>query len=231
MTGKTVWKADRTFDYSSVPAHQRKAFTMPLLVPRGEERQLISQGAQAIYSYDPLTGNELWKLRCSGFSIVPRPVYRHGLVFVVSDHDHPELWAIRTDGTGDVTDSHVAWKVKAGISSRSSPLLVDDLLYVVNHQGILSCLEAKSGIVLWKDRIAGKYSTSAIQSDNRIYFFNENAVCTVIKPGRQFEVLAVNRLNEEQLMASPAVVGDSLFIRTEKHLYRVEKSATQRESR
>jgi outer membrane protein assembly factor BamB len=231
MTGKTVWKAERSFDYSSVAVHQRKAFTMPLLVPRGKEQQLISQGAQAIYSYDPLTGKELWKLRCSGFSIAPRPVYGHGLVFVVSDHDHPELWAIRTDGTGDVTDSHVAWKVVAGIPSRSSPLLVDDLLYVVNHQGILSCLEAKSGTVLWKDRIEGKYSASAIHSDNRIYFFNENAVCTVIKPGRQFEVLAVNRLNEEQLMASPAVVGDSIFIRTEKHLYRVEKSATQREPR
>jgi outer membrane protein assembly factor BamB len=145
-------------------------------------------------------------------------------VFLVTDHDHPELWAVRPDGTGDVTDSHVAWKVTRGIPSRSSPLLVEDLLYVISHQGILSCLEAKTGEVVWKNRVAGKYSASPIHAGNRIYFFNENAVCTVIRPGRKFEELAVNRLNEQQLMASPAVAGDSFFIRTEKHLYRVEET-------
>jgi outer membrane protein assembly factor BamB len=231
LTGKTVWKTVRSFDYESVAVHQRKAFTMPLLVPRGDERQLICQGAQAIYSYDPPTGKELWKVRCSGFSIAPRPVYGHGLVFVVSDHDHPQLWAIRTDGAGDVTDSHIAWKVTAGIPSRSSPLLVDDLLYVVSHQGILTCLEARTGDVVWKERLEGMYSASALHSDNRIYFLNENGVCTVVKPGRKFEVLSVNRLDAEQLMASPAVAGDSLFIRTEKHLYRVEESSKPGASR
>lgn len=218
-TGKTVWKTRRSFDYESVPVHMRKAYTMPILVPRGEQQQLICQGAQAIYAYDPASGQELWKVRCSGFSIAPRPVYGQGLVFVVSDHDHPQLWAIRTDGTGDVTDSHVAWKVTSGMPSRSSPLLVDDLLYVVTHPGILSCLEARTGELVWKQRLEGKHSASAIYSDNRIYYLNENAVCTVVKPGRKYEELAVNRLNEEPLMASPAVAGDSLFIRTEKHLY------------
>ena len=224
-TGKTVWKTPRSFDYESVPVHQRKAFTMPLLVPRGDQQQLISQGAQAIYSYDPQTGKELWKVRCSGFSIAPRPVAGHGLVFVASDHDHPELWAIRTDGTGDVTETHVAWKVTSGMPSRSSPVLVGDLLYVVSRPGILSCLDARTGELVWKERLEGKYSASAIEARDRLYFLNENAVCTVIKPGRKFEVLAVNRLDEEELMASPAVVGDALFIRTLKHLYRVEDTA------
>jgi outer membrane protein assembly factor BamB len=167
---------------------------------------------------------ELWKVRHSGFSSVPRPVSGHGLVFLVTDHDHPELWAVRPDGTGDVTDSHVVWRETRGVPSRSSPVLVDDLLYVISHQGILSCLEARTGEVVWKNRVAGEYSASPIHAENRIYFFNENAVCTVIRPGRTYQELAVNRLNEQPLMASPAVAGDALFIRTEKHLYRIEET-------
>ena len=167
---------------------------------------------------------ELWKVRHNGFSCVPRPVYGHGLVFLVTDQDNPELWAVRPDGTGDVTDSHVAWKETRGIPSRSSPLLVEDLLYVISHQGVLSCLEAKTGAVVWKNRLEGKYSASPIHAGDRIYFFNESAVCTVIRPGRKFEELAVNRLHEQPLMASPAVAGDAFFIRTEKYLYRVEET-------
>jgi outer membrane protein assembly factor BamB len=221
-TGETVWKAERSFDYDSVEVHQRKAFTMPLLVPYGDGQQLLSQGAQAIYSYEPSTGQELWKLRCPGFSIAPRPVFGFGMAFVVSDHDHPELWAIRTDGAGDVSDTHVVWKATAGIPARASILLVDDLLYVVNHQGILSCLEAKTGETVWKERIEGKYSASPIYWGDRIYLFNEDSVCTVVKPGREYEALAVNHLDGEQLLASPAVVDDAIVIRTQNHLYRVE---------
>lgn len=224
-TGETVWKTERSFDYASVQVHQRKAYTMPVLAPRGDAQQLICQGAQAIYSYDPATGAELWRVRCSGFSIAPRPVYGNGLVFVVSDHDHPELWAIRTDGAGDVTDSHVAWRVTGGIPARSSPLLVDDLLYVVSHPGILTCLEAATGEVVWKERLEGQYSASAIHAHGRLYYLNEDAVCTVVRPGRQFEVLAVNRLDVAPLMASPAVAGDALFLRTEGHLYRIEEGS------
>jgi outer membrane protein assembly factor BamB len=222
--GETVWKTDRSFDYGTVPVNKRKAFAMPLLVPRGAGCQLVSPGAQAVYAYDPVTGVELWKVRHSGFSSVPRPVSGHGLVFLVTDHDHPELWAVRPDGTGDVTDSHVVWRETRGVPSRSSPVLVDDLLYVISHQGILSCLEARTGEVVWKNRVAGEYSASPIHAENRIYFFNENAVCTVIRPGRTYQELAVNRLNEQPLMASPAVAGDALFIRTEKHLYRIEET-------
>jgi len=229
--GKTVWKADRSFDYRTVPVHARKAFNMPLLIPRGKGQQIVSVGGQAVYAYDPATGKELWKVRHGGFSSAPRPVYGRGLVFLVTDHDHPELWAVRTDGQGDVTDSHVAWKETRAMPSRSSPLLVDDLLYVVSRQGILSCLEAKTGEAVWKNRLEGQYSASPIHAENRIYYFNENAVCTVIRPGRTFEELAVNRLDDQPLMASPAVAGDSLFIRTEKYLYRVEETPSQRSVR
>ena len=221
--GKTVWKTDRSVDFSQTPVNQRKAFCTPIVVPRGSGNQLVSPGAKALIAYDTATGNELWKVRHRGFSVAPRPVFGHGLVFALIDHDSPELWAVRADGSGDVTDSHVVWKMTQGMPSRSSPLLIGDLLFVVNNDGIASCLEARTGELVWKQRIGGNYSASPVCADGRIYFFNENAVGTVIQPSGKFEVLAVNPLHEEQLLASPAVAGRSLFVRTEKHLYRIEE--------
>jgi outer membrane protein assembly factor BamB len=226
-TGNTVWKTDRSFDYSIVPIHKRKAYSMPVLIPREDGRQLVSVGGQAVYSYDPSKGDELWKVRNNGFSIAPRPVYGLGLLFMTTDHDHPELWAVRPDGTGDVTDTHVQWKNRKGIPARSSPLLVNDLLYTVNHEGIASCFEAATGDLVWKERLNGKYSASSIYASEHLYFFNEDAACTVIKSGRELDVVATNQLDKEQLMASPAVSGNSLFIRTEHLLYCI--AATSRE--
>jgi len=223
-TGETVWKTDRSVDYSEVPIHQRKAYTMPVLVPRGEGEQLVSPGGRAIYAYNPDSGEELWRIQHRGWSIAPRPVYGHGMVFVVMDHDHPELWAVQPDGTGDVTESHISWKEKKGIPSRASPLLVEDLLYMVNRTGIVSCMEAETGKRVWKKRLPGKYSASPIYANGRIYFFNESGVGSVIETGRKFKKVAVNRLPEEPLMASPAVTGNSLIVRTEHHLYRIEEA-------
>lgn len=221
-TGKTAWKTNRSVDYSSYEVYQRKAYCMPTVVPRGATTQLVSPGAKAMISYDTATGKELWKVRYGGWSMAPRPLYGHGLVFAIVDYDHPELWAVRPDGNGDVTDTHVAWKLTKGMPSRPSLLLIDDLLFLVTSDGIASCVEAKTGAVVWKERITGKYSASPIYADGRIYCCNENAVTTVLKPGRTFEVLAVNQLDDDQLMASPAAVGKSLFLRTEQHLYRIE---------
>jgi hypothetical protein len=101
-------------------------------------------------------------------------------------------------------------------------LLIGDLLYLVNDDGVVYAIDAQSGVEVWKSRIDGNYSASPIYADGRIYFCNRDSVTTVIEPGRQCKVLAVNRLNSEQMMASPAVAGRSLFLRTRTHLYCVE---------
>ncbi|MCA9040513.1 MAG: PQQ-binding-like beta-propeller repeat protein [Planctomycetaceae bacterium] len=227
FTGDTVWKTDRSVDFSKVPVHKRKAYSMPILISTETGQQLVSPGGQAIISYDPATGKELWKVLHRGWSIAPRPVFGHDLVFVVMDHDHPELWAIRPDGTGDVTESHIEWKFKKGVPARSSPLLVDDLLFFVDRKGILSCLEATSGELIWKHRLDGNYSSSPVFANNRIYFFNEEGAATVIKPARKFELLAENKLNNETMMASPAIAGDSFFLRTDEHLYRIDSETSK----
>lgn len=220
-TGETVWKTPRSIDFTDVPVHQRKAFCMPMLIARGEGQQMISPGGRAIYSYD-LAGREIWRIQHRGFSIAPRPIYGHDLVFTIMDRDHPELWAIRPDGRGDVTETHVVWKETKSMPQRCSPLLVGDLLFVVNRQGIATCLEARTGTIVWKERLRGQYSASPIYAEGRIYLFNEDATTFVIRPERQLEIVATNVLDKQPLLASPAVDGNAFIIRTEGFLYRVE---------
>ncbi|MGZ0173308.1 MAG: outer membrane protein assembly factor BamB family protein [Planctomycetales bacterium] len=223
-TGKTVWKTLRSYDYSKVPVHMRKAYGMPGIAPRGDGVQLVSSVAQGVYAYN-VSGKELWRVRHKGWSIAPRPVAGHGLVFAIVDRDHPELWAIRHDGDGDVTDSHIAWKETRSMPQRCTPILIDALLYVVNRAGIMTCLEAKTGNVVWKTRLGGSYSATPIFAKDRIYLFNEDSTCTIIRPGRKFEVIAVNSLSKQQLLASPAVDEDAFIVRTAGYLYRIETGA------
>ncbi len=223
QTGKTVWKTNRSVDYSSYTINLHKAFCTPQVITSGGRLQLISPGAMATMSYDPRTGEELWKVRYRGWSMVPRPLFGHGLIFFINDYERPELWAVRPEGHGDVTDTHVAWTIRRGMPRQPSLLLIGDLLHMVSDDGVVYAIDARTGAEVWKDRLDGSYSASPLCADGRIYFFNRDAVTTVIEPGRQFRVLAVNRLDREQLMASPAVAGSALFIRTRTHLYRVEK--------
>lgn len=153
-----------------------------------------------------------------------RPLFGHELVFLVMDYERPELWALRPGARGDVTETNVAWKLTKGAPKQPSFLSVGDLLYLVSDTGIAMCLEAKTGAVVWRQRLEGDYSSSMLYADGRIHCFNRDAAATLIEPGRTCKVLAVNRL-EGQMMASPAVIGRALLLRTEKHLYRIEKTA------
>jgi outer membrane protein assembly factor BamB len=220
-TGETAWKTNRSVDYSQFPANCRKAFCTPILIEAAGRRQLISPGAKALMAYDPQTGDELWKARYSGWSMVPRPLYGRGLLYVVNDYERPELWAIRPDGNGDVTDTHVAWKVAKDVASMPSLLLIDDLLYMVRDEGIALCLEADTGKVVWRERLKSQHSASPVYANGRIYFFSERNLTTVIAPGREFRVLSENQL-DEKVMATPAVTGNAFILRSKTQLYRLE---------
>ncbi len=221
-TGKNVWRTDRSVDYTDIHPWTRKAFATPRVIDVGGRLQLISPCSRAVMGYDLDTGEELWKIRHYGWSMVARPLFGHGLVFIVVDFDRSQLWALRPDGQGDVTDSHVAWKLEKGVPSTPSLLLIDDLLYMITDQGVALCVEAKTGEVVWRERIGGNYSASPIYADGRIYLASHQGVVTVLEPGREFTILASNEL-DEQIMASPAVSGKALFLRTKSHLYRFEK--------
>ena len=221
-TGKTVWKTNRSADFSQVQRFWRKAYCTPILIEVQGQLQMISPGAKAVMAYDPRTGRELWKLPYRGWSVTPRPVFGHGLLFTIIDYDNPELWAVRPGGEGTLPESAVAWKIPKDVPKRPSMLLIGDLLYLVNERGTAVCVEAKTGQIVWQHPLGGEYSASPIYADGRLYFFSHTAVATVMEPGRQPKVLAVNRL-DGRMMASPAVAGQALFLRTQTHLYRIGK--------
>jgi outer membrane protein assembly factor BamB len=229
-TGKTVWKTDRSVDFHDLEAGTgqpnregdlRKAFSTPVIADVQGRPLLISLGSMALYGYDPLTGEERWRAEAIGsHSGACRPVLGHGLVFSPMGAG-VELWAVRPDGHGVVTDTHVAWKYKRGVPRRPSLLLVDDLLFMVEDGGVATCVEAKTGKEVWKQRLGGDYSASPIYCGGKVYFFNQDGKATIIKASREYQVIAVNRL-EDGFMASPAVSGRALFLRTKSALYRIE---------
>jgi outer membrane protein assembly factor BamB len=230
QTGATVWKTDRSVDFHDLEAATgkpnregdlRKAFSTPMIADVAGKPLLISLGSMALYAYDPLTGAERWRAEAVGsHSGACRPVLGHGLVFSPMGSGL-ELWAVRPDGQGVVTDTHVLWKHKRGVSRRPSLLLVDDLLFMVDDGGIATCIEAKTGAQVWKERLGGNYSASPIYGGGKVYFFDQEGKATVIKASREYQVIAVNRL-ADGFMASPAVSGTALFLRTKSALYRIE---------
>ena len=213
-TGKTRWKTARRR-----PADQ--AYSTPLVITVGQQDQLVSVGAYRAAAYEPLTGQEIWRVSYGdGFSNVPRPVFGQGLVFIATGFQTPSLMAVRPDGKGDVTRSHVAWTIARGAPYTPSPLLVGNDLYYVSDTGVLSLADAMSGQIVWQQRLGGNYSASPVFADGRIYFQSEEGMTTVITPGREFKRLAVNRLDGATL-ASMAVSNGSFYIRTHSHLYRI----------
>lgn len=213
-TGKARWKTNRR-----QPADQ--AYTTPLVIRVGDRDQVVSVGAYRAAAYDPMTGREIWRVSYGdGFSNVPRPVYGHGLVYIATGFQEPSLMAVRVDGTGDVTKTHVAWTLRRGAPLTPSPLLVGEELYVVTDGGIASCLDAMTGAIHWQMRLGDTFSASPVFVDGRIYFLGENGGAMAIAPGKQFRRLGNSRL-DGALLASMAVSGGSFFIRTDSHLYRI----------
>lgn len=225
-SGKEAWKTTRSVDYRNLMPDFRKAFNTPLLVEADGRTQLISAGAEAAMAYDPESGKELWRVRFNGFSSSSRPVAGGGMVLVPTGYGRLEILAVRTDGRRDVTDTHVAWSRFRNVPSTPSPLVIDDLIYMVSDGGIATCLNLADGTELWKKRIGAEYSASLLHADGRIYYFSREGKITVLQPGRKFKALSVSHLGDG-FMASPAVAGRSLFLRSKSHLYRIEKPAQQ----
>jgi len=217
-TGKVRWKTSRRQPWD-------QAYTTPLLIRVDEQDQVVSVGAYRAAAYDPQTGKELWRVGyADGFSNVPRPVFGHGLVYIATGFQQPTLLAVRPDGSGDVTRTHVAWTLRRAAPLTPSPLIVGDEIYIVNDGGIASCLDARTGGTHWQQRLGGEYSASPVFADGRIYFLNEEGMATAIAPGKAFVRLATASLDGATL-ASIAVAERSFFIRSDTHLYRLVKSS------
>jgi outer membrane protein assembly factor BamB len=228
-TGKTVWKTDRSVAWNdeNVPGQMakdgdlRKAHSTPLIVTAAGKPQMLSAGAKAAYGYDPRTGRELWRVQYNDWSVAPRPLFDSGLAYFVTGLVKKELLAVKTDGAGDVTDTHIAWRLKTGIGKYSSPILVDGLIYTPAEESFITCVDAKTGETVWTERVGGKFAASPVYADGRLYFFDQTGKTLVLKPGRKLDILATNTL-ANGFMASPAIAGKAFFLRSKTHLYRIE---------
>jgi outer membrane protein assembly factor BamB len=233
-TGKTVWKTNRSVAWNDedVPGQMardgdlRKAHSTPIIMTAAGKPLLLSGGAKAAYGYEPETGRELWKVRYNDYSVAPRPLFLNGVAFFVTGNSMREMWAVKTDGEGDITDTGVLWRCKTHVARYASPLLVDGLIYMAAEENYITCLDAATGQVVWTQPVGGKFAASPVYADGRLYFFSQQGTTTVLKPGRTCEVLATNQL-DNGFMASPAVSGKAFYLRTRTDLYRIEEQGTQ----
>ncbi len=234
QTGRTVWKTARSIDFKDLtpdgkPTRDgdfRKAFSTPLVIEHEGQPQLISVGSMATYAYEPATGKEIWRVEeRKHHSGTVRPVVGHGMVFTATGLAKGDLWAVKLGGSGVITDTHIAWKASTSIPNRPSPILVGDLLFMIHQDtGVASCLDAKTGETIWRERLPGPghVSSSPVHADGKLYFFNENGYGVVVAATRDYKVLAENKL-DGSFKASVAIAGKAIYARTKTHLYRLEE--------
>lgn len=217
-TGKEVWRTPR-----NVEVDRRFSFATPQAIDVDGTTQVVSPGSNIVQALDPQTGAVIWFVRYEGFSLICRPVYHHGLVMVSTGYMSPKLLAIDPRGSGDVTDTHVRWRVAAGVPNTPSPVPVGDQIVMVNDGGVATGIAVNDGAKVWQKRLGGNYSASPLAVGRRIYFQSEEGegiVLDVAEGGGPPVEVARNAL-PGRVFASYAVHGDDLIIRTETGLYRI----------
>lgn len=231
-TGETLWKMDRNVETDpelaerlatiKKPGDTKKSFATAQLIEVNGQTQVIAPAGEATMAYDPRTGEELWRVRhAGGFNVAARPLYTHGMIYVFTSGMTGHLLAVRVDGSGDVTDSHIAWTTTRGTPRIPSPVIVDDMMFLVTSQGVARCLDPKTGEQIWQKRIGGEYWASPLYANGQLYFSNKDGEVKVFPASREAPEIISNQLNGS-FIASPAVVGNSLIMRSTSHLYRIQ---------
>ncbi|MBI3468832.1 MAG: PQQ-binding-like beta-propeller repeat protein [Planctomycetes bacterium] len=214
-TGETVWKTPR--------AHKTRSYVTPIIRDIGGRTQMILAGDKSVTSYDPRSGNLHWYMDGPTEQFVASLVFNGKLLFLTAGYPEHHMLAIRADGSGNVTDTHVAWRTQEGASYVPSPIAVGDYFLVVSDGGIASCFVAATGVRVWKKRIGPHYSASLVTANGLVYFTDDNGVTKVVRPGREYEEVAEGDL-DDYVYASPAISGGQVFVRGEKNLYCIGKS-------
>lgn len=222
-TGETVWKQDRDIDYGTADGDAKKAYATPMVIEVDGRPLLISPSAAGTTAYKPLTGEVIWRIRHGGMNAAAPPLFGNGLLYLNTADGGFREFAVRPEGHGDITDK-VVWKQQQMMPVRCAPLLVGDLLFMINEAGILCCLEANTGEVVWRQRLGGQYSASPVYADGNVYFSSQDGDFPVVAASRDYKLLATNHV-DDGCMASPAIAGQAIFIRTKKALYRIEQRA------
>lgn len=220
FTGKTIWKKDRGIDFGTTDGDAKKAYSTPMLIEAGGRKLLVSPFAAATIAYDPLSGDPIWTVRHGGMNAAGRPLYGNGLLFINSADGPNPLIAVPATGEGDIT-KNIVWRTTKAVPKRASQLLIGDLLFMMNDGGVASCLDAPTGKEIWTTRMMGDWWASPLYADGLIYCLSQQGQIPVFKASREFELVADNKL-DEGFIASPAVAGKALILRSKGHVYRIE---------
>lgn len=220
-TGETVWRTVRDIDFGTDVGDQKKGFGTPGVFTIDGRKQLVSPTAVETITYDPRTGQEIWRVRHGGMNAAARPLYAHGLVYIAAGKDDSKIVAV-SPGTGDLTESGVAWKSGRQVSTKASPLVIGDLLFMVTDDGIATCRDARTGTIYWRERLAGDYWASPVSDGEKIFAFSKDGVVPVFAVSKEFKLLAENRF-DEGFHSTPAIADNAMFLRSRHHLYRIEK--------
>ncbi len=210
VTGRTVWKTPRP--------NQTRSYCTPLIGRMGGRNQLVLSGSKCVAGYDPDSGKPLWIIDGPTEQFVASLVYNGELLFMTCGFPQFFMQAIRPDGAGNVTKTHVVWQKDKDCSYVPSPVAVGPYFLVVSDTGIATCLDAASGRSLWRERLGPHYSASLVTANGLVYFLSDKGVMTVVRPGPKLEIVARNELDEETY-ASPALSAGQIFLRGISHLY------------
>ncbi len=220
-TGDTLWKKDRDIDYNTSNGDHKKAYSTAHVIEVNGKSQIVSPAAMETIAYDPANGDVIWRVRHGGMNAASRPLYEHGMVYISTEGSKISLVAVKPNGKGDVTESHVVWTTGKTVPKKASQLVVGDLFFMVNDSGVITCLDAKTGELHWQERVEGEYWASPLYANGRIYLLsNKEGRVAVIAAKPKFELLAENKMDGD-FNASPAVIGDDLILRSFTHLYRI----------
>ena len=221
-TGETVWNKDRNIDYGTDNGDAMKAYSTATVIEANGRQELISPSAMSTIAYNPATGDEFWRVNHGGMNAAIRPLFSNGLIYVCAGDGPEALVAIKPGGNGDVTNSHVEWRTGKSTPKRPSQIVFKDLFFMIEDEGVASCLDANTGELIWKKRVGGKHWASPIYANGRIYCFSKDGKAVVFAAQREFELLAENEF-EEGVWAAPAVAGNALLVRSKNHLYCLKK--------
>lgn len=217
LTGKEAWFVERNTGAEGEPGD---SYTTPILYHAKDRTELIVFGGNVLDAYDPVSGKQLW--RCGIFTgnrVIAGPTLAGDMVFAVQGMKGP-LFAIRAGGAEDVTKTHVAWRYTGQTPDAASPVIANGLVFLANNAGVAICIDAKTGQELWKERLADGFRATPLVAGERIYFFGKDGKTTIVAASRMFSVVGRGDLGDD-VMASPAVAGNDLVLRTRSHLYRI----------
>jgi outer membrane protein assembly factor BamB len=213
-TGEIRWQTRREGKHS---------YATPLVIEIDGQKQVVAPGGDGVWAYDPDTGAELWHYPFVGHSVVPRPLWVDGRLLVCTGYHEASLLALDPQDLSAERQPRLLWKVSRGVPFVPSPVVVEDLVYLVTDDGIVSALEIATGKLKWKQRLGGAFSASPIACGKRLYLASESGTTHVLRAGPAFRRLAENVL-PGQILATPAVSGRRMYLRTETHLYCVAQT-------